>query len=182
MIRRFDIIEPAGDPRLALALWMFLPAVVVLAAVYVLVKPTPPPFLPIPIVAVMALQIVMIGRWIERRQVELDDDLLRVQAGSGKLEIAVTDLDPGHAKVLSLAEHPEFKPFMRTGGLALPGLALGWFRTRKLLRLFCLLTDRQRVLMLPARDGKRVVLLSLKRPDELLAALRAADDRRARQR
>jgi hypothetical protein len=54
------------------------------------------------------------------------------------------------------------------------GFAAGHFRLReKFGKAFCLLTDRQRVLWLPLRDGKTQLLLSLERPQALLDALRA---------
>lgn len=162
---------------MSLALLMFAPTVLVLGAIYAFVRPTPPAFLPLPILAVMGLQIVMYSRWSERREVAITADRLRIQAGNGTLEIAIADLDLAHAQVARLDARPELKPFLRTGGMALPGLTLGWFRSRKMISVFCLLTDRQRVLILPARSGKRVVLLSLKRPDDLLAALRQSSDR-----
>lgn len=176
MPRRFEISEPGRDPRMTLALLMFVPTVLVLVGVYTLLKPTPPPFLPLAILAVEALQVLFVSRWIDRREVSLDAGVLHLQAGNRKLVIAASALASEQAKVLRLDEHPELRPALRTGGMALPGVALGWFRTRTRMSVFCVLTDRQRVLMLPARDGKRVVLLSLKRPDALLAALRDADD------
>lgn len=177
MIRRFEIAPPARDPRLLVGVMLLVPLGVILALVYAFAKPPPPVFLPLPILAIAALQALLVSRWIERMAVELDGTSLRLTAGNGKLVVEAGDFDIGRARVLSLDEHTEYKPFLRTGGISLPGLLLGWFRTRSLLRLFCILTDRRRVLALPLRDGKQVVLLSLKRPDDLLAALRDAHDR-----
>ncbi|MBS0194831.1 MAG: hypothetical protein JSR34_11370 [Proteobacteria bacterium] len=179
MPRRFDITPPARDPRMLVALMVLLPTVVALALVYALVKPTPPAYLPLPIVVFAAVNVLLVSRWIEKLEVSLDGAMLHLVAGNSKLDVAIADIDLQRARVLRLDEHPEYKTFLRTGGIGLPGLALGWFRNRALLRMFCILTDRARVLALPLRDGKQVVLLSLKRPDDLLAALRDGRDRTA---
>ncbi len=191
-----------------LALTFIAPMLVVLVLLYVLVRPMPSPLFPLPILAIAALQVVMVSRWIERIEVSLDEDRLRIVAGIARLDIAVAQIDLEHARIVRLDEHPEWKPLFKTGGMSLPGLALGWFRSRARLRLFCVLTDRQRVLVLPTREGgpaaprprsillrflpspadqvgarrSQAIVLSLKQPEELLAALRAADDPRVRAR
>jgi len=59
--------------------------------------------------------------------------------------------------------------------MSMPGFHAGHFRLRgDFGKAFCLLTQRDRVLWLPLRDGKQQFLLSLERPQALLDALRAA--------
>ena len=176
MSRPFEIAEPTRNLRRLLLLFTVVPMAIVLVALYSLVKPAPPPFLPLFLLVVIVVQNLAMGRWIDRRQVTLDGAVLEVQAGIGKQCLAVADIDLEHSRVLRLDEHPEWRPFLKTGGLSMPGLSLGWFRTRNLTRIYCVLTDRQRVLLLPLLGKKEAVLLSLKRPDELLSALRSVDD------
>jgi hypothetical protein len=176
MPRTFDLIEPARDPRVLMGVLTVVPMVAALGVVFAVVKPAPPPQIAAVAILVLVVSNLLISRWIDRRRVTLDEDRLEILAAMVQRSVPVADIDLDRARVLRLDEHPEWRPFLRTGGLGMPGLTLGWYRTRALARIFCVLTDRQRVLLLPLRDGKEAVLLSLKRPDELLSALRAAND------
>lgn len=108
-----------------------------------------------------------------RRAVTLQDGLLVVRAGLGTRKVATTALDLERARVLDLREHTQLRPALKTGGMSLPGFHAGAFRMRdRLNKGFYLLTDQQRVLWLPQRDGG-ALLLSLEQPEQLLDALRA---------
>jgi hypothetical protein len=50
------------------------------------------------------------------------------------------------------------KPWLRTWGIGLPGLASGWFRLRNKGKALCVLTGRERVTVLKADDGTWVLL------------------------
>jgi hypothetical protein len=176
MSRSFEIAEPTRNLRRLLLLFTVVPVLIVLLVLYAFMKPAPPPIMPLFLLAIIIVQNLAIGRWIERRQVTLEGAVLEVQAGIGKQRVAVAEIDLEHARVLGLDEHPEWRPFVKTGGFGMPGISLGGFRTRNLTRIYCVLTDRQRVLLLPLRGKKEALLLSLRRPDELLSALRSVDD------
>jgi hypothetical protein len=182
MPRSFDIAEPTRDPRTLTLMISLVSLAGIMIFLYTVVRPSPPPFIVPVLLVVLVVQNVAISRLIKRQEVTLDGETLQVQAGMSRRSIAAAEMDLVHARVLRLDEHPEWKPFLRTNGVGLPGLSLGWFRSRQLVRLFCLLTDRERVLVLPLRGKKEAVLLSLKRPDELLSALRTADDARQQRR
>ncbi len=110
----------------------------------------------------------------KRRKVTLNHGVLEVRAAGYTQRIAATELDLDRAKVINLHEHTELRPFLKTGGMSMPGFDAGHFRLRAhLAKAFCLLTDRERVLWLPQRDGKSQLLLSLERPQALLDALRS---------
>jgi len=70
------------------------------------------------------------------------------------------------------AEDVGWKPKWRTNGIALPGLALGWF-TSKQSTIFAAITDWQRVVLIPTTDGY-TILASPDDPDGLVAALRTS--------
>jgi len=182
MARTFDVIEPARNPRAFVLAVTLVPALIAIAGIYAFLRPPPPPFLGVAIVAAMLLPNVLIARWADRRSVTLEGSELRIEAAMATRTLDAGAFDLDRARVVRLDEHPEWRPFLRTGGLGMPGLSLGWFRTRGLVRIFCILTDRQRVLLLPLREGKEAVLLSLKRPEDLLSALRAAHDAAPRRR
>jgi hypothetical protein len=86
-----------------------------------------------------------------------------------KLTVEAFDLD--RARILSLEEHTDLAPMLKTNGFSLPGFKAGHFRLRNLTRAFCLVTDRTRVLLLPQRDGG-LLMLSPTRPADVLARLR----------
>ena len=69
-------------------------------------------------------------------------------------------------------EHPEWKPWLKSNGMAVPGFRAGWFRTRGFQRVFACITDGERVLWIPTAR-KHALLLQAGRPQDLLARLRA---------
>jgi hypothetical protein len=121
-------------------------------------------------VAVVSLAIVL-PMW--RREAAFDGRQLRVKATFYTRQAALADFDLAAARVVDLAEHTELKPFLKTNGYALPGLAAGHFRLRDKRRAFALVTDPSRVLCLPHADG-RLWLLSLEHPQAVLDILRRA--------
>lgn len=106
------------------------------------------------------------------RDISIKGDRLEV---SGALllarKVAVDDLALDRARILDLDEHIELKPMLPLGAFSLPGLKVGHYLLRNRTRAFCLLTSRQRVLVLPLRDGKPPFLLSPEHPQALLDAL-----------
>ena len=110
---------------------------------------------------------------LKRRRITLENGVLVVAATFYTRKTPVAALDLVHARVASLDEHTEFRPGMKTNGYALPGFQAGHFRLRNRAKAFCLLTTQQRVLILPQRDG-RFLLLSPAQPQALLEALRTA--------
>ncbi|WP_369976355.1 PH domain-containing protein [Xanthomonas bundabergensis] len=105
-----------------------------------------------------------------RRGIRLDGPTLLVRSSlfTSRTDLAAMDL--AHARVVDLAEHGEFAPTRKTIGYGLPGFKSGHFRMRNGARAFCLLTDASRVLALPLRDG-RWLLLSPEQPRQLLQDL-----------
>lgn len=87
-------------------------------------------------------------------------------------KVPVDDLALDKARVIDLGEQTGFKPLLRLWGFSLPGFNAGHFILRNRSRAFCLLTQREHVLLLPLRDGKSV-LLSPEKPQALLDALKA---------
>lgn len=123
-------------------------------------------------IGVLWLAVAGIAMLARRRSVAIEDGRLVVRAALHTRRIALADLPPEQARIVDLREHREWRPVLRSNGLGLPGLKLGHFRSRGLGKLFCVLTDPSRVLVLPVRDGP-TLLLSLERPQALLDALRA---------
>jgi hypothetical protein len=100
--------------------------------------------------------------------------MLDVRATLYRKRVPAAALDLGRARVVDLAERTELRPWLKSNGMSVPGFHAGHFRLRgDFGKAFCLLTQRQRVLWLPLREGKEQFLLSLEKPQALLDALKA---------
>lgn len=123
--------------------------------------------------SVIPLLLAFLLLMMKRRAVELCDGVLEVRAAMYRKRVAVTELDLERARSVDLGERTELRPWLKTNGMSMPGFHAGHFRLRgDFGKAFCLLTQRERVLWLPLRDGKQQLLLSLERPQALLDALR----------
>lgn len=128
---------------------------------------------PIPAWLPFLVSLVMIGLVLalRRRRISVDGHELVIAATFYTRRIPIGALDLDKARIINLAEHTEFKPAIKTNGFNLPGFLAGHCRLRNRAKAFCLLTDRERVLLLPQSDGT-LVLLSPEKPQALLARLR----------
>jgi len=154
--------------------WLWLPtgmAVIAIVAAMTMESRTPPPtalWLALPFVVLVGVVLTLA---LHRRRIVLDNRTLRVRATFYTKQLPVETIDLDKARVLSLEEHTDLAPMLKTNGFGLPGFKAGHFRLRNLTKAFCLVTDRTRVLTLPLRGGG-MVLLSPARPADLLARLR----------
>jgi hypothetical protein len=173
--REFAVAPPPAHAGWIMALLLLVPLVVLAFAFARPGNGSGPPMLGLALaLGAMGVAVAVSTVGLRRRKVTLADGQLTVVAGLFTHRVHAIGLDLDRARVLSLDEHPELRPFLKTGGMSLPGYHAGRFRLRgKFGKAFCLLTDRRRVLWLPYRDGKDQLLLSLERPQALLDALRA---------
>lgn len=118
-----------------------------------------------------ALLVVGPMIWLMHRRISIKDGKLVVAAGINSRKVAIAELALDKARILDLDERVEFKPMLKLFGGGLPGYKTGHYLLRNRSRAFCLLTSRERVLLLPQRDGK-LILLSPDKPQDLLARLR----------
>lgn len=165
MHRHFDVVSP--DLRL---LWA-LPGLVLLAAAIGLglaMRETP---LAVIGLLPVALASVIVFVALHRRRVDIADGKLDIVAGINRHRVRLSDLDLDNAAIVDLSERTELRPFWRTFGTGAPGLRAGHYRLRNRDKAFVLVTDTRRVLVLPERSG-RTLLLSVERPQALLDALR----------
>ena len=108
-----------------------------------------------------------------RRRIELDDHQLCIAATIFTRKFPRTQIKLDEARIVSLEEHPELKPMLKTNGYNIPGFQAGYFRSRKWKKMFCLITN-PRVVLLPLHDKDQVIALSPERPQALLDALNAS--------
>jgi Bacterial PH domain len=174
MRRDFPVAVPPGNPRLLLVLVTGIPILTVIGLLIFGVRNRPLPIMvPVMVAGVFVLMFFVLGRAMQRRSITLDDGVLDILATFFRHRVPLQDIDLEKSRVVDLAEHGEWRPFVKTNGYSLPGISAGWYRSRDLTSLFCLVTNRQRVLVLPLRAGG-AVLLSAERPTELLNALRSS--------
>ncbi len=111
---------------------------------------------------------------LAHREIRIEGDRLVVAAAIVFVrKVRVGELALDKARVLDLDEHTGYKPMLQLGAFSFPGFNAGRYLLRNRSRAFCLLTGRRRVLVLPQRDGRQL-LLSPEKPQALLDALRAA--------
>jgi hypothetical protein len=182
--RDFAVAPPSRDPRLMVALLVLLPLLLSFAAVSMVLRhahamsPALQPDLfahglvAIPVAVVFILTTSLLWWAVRRRRIVIADGVLDITATFYRRKLAVAAFDLDKARVINLNEHIEWRPFLKTNGLGMPGLRAGWFRSRGFVKIFCLLTARDRVLLLPELAGG-ATLLSAANPSELLDALRS---------
>ncbi|QDH69669.1 PH domain-containing protein [Marilutibacter alkalisoli] len=163
---------PLAPLRRIAWLTLILPAVAVVIGTLLLPQKQATPA-PAWLVTPFFIALLMTGLLLalRRRRIAIEGRELVVAATLYTKRVSIDALDLGKARIVDLAEHTEYKPMLKTNGYALPGFSAGHFRLRNRAKAFCLLTRRERVLLLPRRDGK-LILLSPERPQELLSQLR----------
>jgi hypothetical protein len=124
------------------------------------------------VIVASGLATVWIERMIRRISVALDGDSLIIDTGIVARRFPFSTLRAAGMRTVSLAEHIELKPTLRTWGIGAPGLSCGWFRLRNGGKALCILTESERVTVLRADDGIWI-LLSLADPSTLRAVLGA---------
>lgn len=161
----FEVVPPTSGTT-ALALVLPLGAAAAIAVAGARHEPA--------VLAWLLPLLVLLGAvaWLTlvRRSVTIVDGLLHVRAGVHSNTMPLAAIDAGAARVVDLDERTDLRPLMKTFGTSLPGLSMGHFLLRDRGRAFVLLTARRKVLLLPASDGRRL-LLSLEHPQRLLEAL-----------
>ncbi|GAA4781384.1 PH domain-containing protein [Lysobacter hankyongensis] len=120
----------------------------------------------------MTLAVLLMSLLVRRRRVALEDDRLQIAGSMHGRTVRVAELDLAAARIVDLAEATALRPRFKTFGTSMPGFHAGHFRLRDRSQAFVLITGRSKVLMLPERGGRRL-LLSLEKPQALLDALKA---------
>lgn len=114
-----------------------------------------------------------LGFTMSDNELRLDDGRLVLHAAHFyQHERPLGEFDLARARAGSLDAIPEARLGVRSNGISLPGYAAGRFARQGGGAVFALLTDRGRVVYLPARIGPSL-LISVEEPERLLAALRA---------
>ena len=124
-------------------------------------------------VALLVMPLVGAGMaWtLLHLKVRLSDKGLRIRGLPFPRTLPLAGFDLEHAEIVDLHARSDLMPTMKLVGTRLPGYRAGRFRLRDRRHATVILTDLRKVLVLPTRKGT-LVLLSVLRPDALLAAMR----------
>jgi len=172
-IQEFDVPPPGKFVLVFLLILGVILPLTVLSAVVLAAHDTRVVLLASPAAIIFPLVAGAIGWSMYRRKIRIVDKALVIGVLGWK-KVPMSELQLDAAVVLDLGQHPELQPTFKLAGTSMPGYRSGWFRLRDKRTAYLLLTDWRRVLVLPKRDGK-VILLSPQRPDALLDALRRAN-------
>jgi hypothetical protein len=105
------------------------------------------------------------------RDVTLLDDHVLVRATMYRKRIPYTAIRPASLRVADTREHAEFRPWLKTNGVGLPGLLAGHFRLKGWKKAFLLVTEH-RVVAFELTDDSWVVF-SAASPGRALESIRA---------
>lgn len=104
---------------------------------------------------------------------------LRIDATSARIDVPiyarsfkVSEIDPASLRLFSIRDYPDLNPVLRTNGIGMPGLAVGWHRLRNGSRAYIAATTGQ-VLGWRMRNGL-TVMVGLEDGAGALGAMRAA--------
>ncbi len=125
------------------------------------------------VLAVMGVVYAGIALLMRRHRVRVDSAGIEIATTFYGRRLAWADLRLDAARIVSLDERPELRPALKSNGMALLGFRSGWFRTRRLERLFVATAGGRKLLWLPTRRGYDV-LLQPRNPAALLEAIKAA--------
>ncbi|MET0551107.1 MAG: hypothetical protein ABW002_17765 [Xanthomonas sp.] len=161
--RRYPL---APAHRLGLALWLWLPLLLVAAVVGTFALHAARPGALWWHFGLLALIGVAATATFARQRVLLRDGLLEVRATFLTRRVPLAALRLADARVIALSEHTGFKPALKLLGVGYPGFHAGYYRTRDGHKAFCLITG-DRVLAVPLHDGGWL-LLSVEHPRQVL--------------
>ena len=119
------------------------------------------------LLAVMAIGFGWLAVSATRPGVEVTTSEFVLKAPFYGRSIPLTALELEKARVAAIDSTTDIRPRVRTNGVGLPGLGLGWYKLANGEKALVALTDKRRVLYVPTDQGYSL-LLSLERPEAFL--------------
>lgn len=121
--------------------------------------------------AVTVVLWAVLDRLIHRHRLQVDAGGIEVTTTFYRRRLAWSELQLDSAKVISIQEHTEHAPLLRTNGLSVIAFNSGWFRSRTMEKLFVATAGGERLAWLPTTLGYSL-LLQPRKPQALLEHLR----------
>ena len=144
-------------------------AVVVLAGYFFRGGASREPLMIAMLLAAAAIGLVVVQLFAVRARIEAGS--LSVGGGLYTLRIALQDVYPERAVFADKERIPAL--VLRSNGISLPGLSLGWFVSSDRTKVFGALADRRKAILLPTSRGFDIVL-SPRDPKAFVSALSRA--------
>jgi len=120
-------------------------------------------------VTITALLIAGLGTWqLASVRMQLDETSLTVGGGFYRVSVPLDRLVGGGEKIERVSK---YGLGMRTNGIGMPGLSLGWFNIQRGGKAFVAITDPDKVVRIPTQDGY-TILVSPEDPDDVVRSLR----------
>jgi hypothetical protein len=123
------------------------------------------------LMAVLAIGFGWLTLSATRPSVVVGDTALTFKAPFYGRSIDLGELRIDEARVVNLDAGNDLRPGVRTNGIGLPGLGVGWFRLKNGEKALVAVSARDRVVYLPTDEGYSL-LFSLERPEAFLERLR----------
>lgn len=165
-----DVSLHALNHKTVLALFVMgvLPLLLAFAVTVFMSESRPSKVVGATVIVVSGL-VVAVGLWqLAAVRLRVDADSLDVGGGFYRIALPLDRLSDGGAQA-ELAPH--YGLGARTNGIGMPGLRLGWFRLEDGGKAFVAITDPDKVVRIPTREGY-TVLVSIDEPDALVARFR----------
>ncbi|RTL72154.1 MAG: hypothetical protein EKK41_06115 [Hyphomicrobiales bacterium] len=123
-------------------------------------------FGPTPLLAKMALVLLFLAiaglPWAlfqaqRRATLRVDATAVRIDVPIYARSFKLSDIDAASLHLFSIRDYPDLKPLLRTNGIGMPGLAVGWYRLRNGSRAYIAATTSD-VLGWRMKDGLTVMV------------------------
>lgn len=123
------------------------------------------------ILAIGPIIILISLKGVRNPVLELDSKGISMRVSFINKHWPLAELSMANARIIDLQSHEELRPKWKLWGAAMPGLSSGLFKLYNGEKAHVYLTDRKNVVYIPTQGGS--ILLSLERPKDFLAALKA---------
>ena len=86
-------------------------------------------------------------------------------------KIPLENIDKNGIRAINLNENPEYNVSIKTSGMSLPNLHLGWMRLKNGTKALVFLTDKSSVVQIPAKDF--IILFSMNNINEFISRIKS---------
>lgn len=119
------------------------------------------------LMSVLAIGFGWLAMSATRPSVVVDEATLTLKAPFYGRSIDLPRIRFDEARVVNVDSSSDVRPKLRTNGIGLPGLGVGWFKLANGERALVALSSRNRVVYVPTDDGYSL-LFSIERPEAFL--------------
>lgn len=108
-----------------------------------------------------------------RTSISVRDDKLILDTAIYGRSVPLSMIKHQEVEIIDLGKGSPWEPQIRSNGIGLPGLQIGWFSLRNGERALLAVTDRSRAVRIPVNDGYTIIA-SVNHPERLVGLLKQA--------